>query len=63
MSEEPRKLILRRSEVRAWTGISDRELRTLIAKGVVQGRRLTPNGRLFFAREHIRDVILKPFAT
>lgn len=59
-TEEPRKLALRRCEVRAWTGISDRQLRVLIAKGVVQGRRLTPNGRLFFPREHIREVLVKP---
>jgi hypothetical protein len=60
VNEEPRKLALRRSDVLAWTGLSHYELDTLIAQGVVHGRRLTPNGRLYFYREHIREVILKP---
>lgn len=60
VNEEPRKLALRRGDVLAWTGLSHYELDTLIAQGVVRGRRLTPNGRLYFYREHIREVILKP---
>ena len=60
ISNEPRKLALRRSEVLAWTGISAQELRSLIASGIVHGSRLKPGGRLYFWREHIREAILQP---
>ena len=60
---EPRKLVLRRADVLAWTGISEYELKALMAAGIIKGARLTPGGRLYFYREHIRAAILGPLSS
>ena len=57
---EPKKLLLRREDVLAWTGLSRNEFKKLCAARVVQGRPLRPGGKNFYSREHIRTVLIAP---
>jgi hypothetical protein len=56
-AKDPGKLFLRREEVSAWMGLSRYQLAKLIGAGVIRGRRLHPKGKLYFPREHVREVI------
>jgi len=56
---EPKALLLRRGDVLKWTGIPASEFKKLVQAGIVRGRALRPGGRMFFAREHIRSVLME----
>ena len=58
MSEDPRKLLLRRSDVCRWVGISEDEFEKLTHQGIVRGFALRPGGRHYYHREHIREMII-----
>ena len=59
---EPKKLLLRREDVLAWTGLSLGEFKKLCKAQVIRGRPLLPGGRNFYGREHIRAVLLVPLS-
>lgn len=59
---EPKKLLLRREDVLAWTGLPLSEFKKLCKAGTVKGKPLRPGGRNFYSREHIRTVLVLPFA-
>lgn len=54
---EPTKLLLRREDVLAWTGLSVSEFKKLVKAGTIVGRPLREGGRAFYHREHIRRTI------
>jgi hypothetical protein len=61
MNAEPTKLLLRRTDVIEWTGISREEFKKLLASGTLRGSPLRPGGRNFYLREHVRQVLIDPF--
>ena len=58
---EPQKLLLRREDVLAWTGISPAEFKKLVKAKVITGIQLRKGGRCHYHREKIRAALLKPF--
>ena len=58
---EPKKLLLRREDVLAWTGLPLNEFKKLVKAGVVVGKALREGGRKFYGREHIRRVLIAPY--
>ncbi len=57
---EPKKLLLRREDVLAWTGISVSEFKKLVKSGIIRGQALRDGGRAYYHREHIRAVLINP---
>lgn len=58
---EPKKLLLRRADVLAWTGISLSEFKKLVKAGAIKGIAIVQGGRHHYHREHIRAVLITPF--
>ncbi len=61
MPEEPHKMLLRRADIIAWTGITLDEYEKLLKQGVLNGKPLHPGGRPYFYKEHVRSVLITPF--
>lgn len=58
---EPNKLLLRRADVIAWTGITLSDFKKLVKAKAITGKPLHKGGKCYYGKEHIRAVLVKPY--